>query len=54
MKSWDDGLDFPSLVSADTEISAHLSADQINSVFSLENYLRNVDQIFARVFGEKS
>jgi adenylosuccinate lyase len=54
MKSWDESLDFRSLVSADTEISARLSADQINSVFSLENYLRNVDQIFARVFGEKS
>jgi adenylosuccinate lyase len=54
MKSWDEGLDFRSLVSSDTEILAHLSANKINSVFSLENYLRNVDQIFARVFGEKS
>jgi adenylosuccinate lyase len=52
MKSWDEGLDFRSLISADTEISARLSADEINSVFSLDNYLRNVDQIFARVFGE--
>jgi adenylosuccinate lyase len=54
MKSWDEGQDFRALVSADTDISAHLSADQINSVFSLENYLRNVGQIFARVFGEEA
>jgi adenylosuccinate lyase len=53
MKSWDEGKDFKTLVSADKDLAAHLSANQINSVFSLENYLRNVDQIFARVFGEE-
>jgi len=52
MKSWDDGKDFRELVSADKDIAAQISADQISSVFSLENYLRNVDQVFARVFGE--
>lgn len=52
MKSWDEGADFRKLVSADKDIAAHLSAEQISSVFSLENYLRNVDQVFARVFGE--
>lgn len=52
MKSWDDGEDFRELVSADKDIAAQLSAEQIRSVFSLENYLRNVDQVFARVFGD--
>lgn len=52
MKSWDEGADFKSLVSADEDITGRLSAEQINSAFSLENHLRNVDQIFARVFGE--
>ncbi len=51
MKVWDGGGDFQSLVSADKEIRAHLSADQIARVFSLDTYLRNVDKIFARVFG---
>src|SRR6266702_1542479 len=51
MKVWNGGGDFQSLVSADKEIRAHLSADQIARVFSLDTYLRNVDKIFARVFG---
>src|SRR6266571_1967944 len=54
MKVWDEEGDFKSLVSADKEIRAHLSADQIARVFSLVTYLRNVDKIFARVFGESA
>ena len=52
MKSWDEGTDFRALVSADKEIATYLSEEQISAVFSLENYLRNVDKVFARVFGE--
>jgi adenylosuccinate lyase len=51
MKAWDEGKDLKTLVSADREITALLSADEIDRVFSLDTYLRNVDQIFARVFG---
>jgi len=51
MKAWDEGSELKSLVLADKEIRAHLSEDQIARVFSLDNYLRNVDKIFARVFG---
>ena len=50
MKTWDEGGDFHSLVSADKEIRAHLSEAQIARVFSLDTYLRNVDAVFARVF----
>jgi adenylosuccinate lyase len=49
-KTWDEGGDFHSLVSADKEIRAHLSEEQIARVFSLDTYLRNVDAVFARVF----
>jgi len=52
MKVWDEGGDFRSQVSEDKEIRAHLSEDEIARVFSLDTYLRNVDKIFARVFGE--
>jgi adenylosuccinate lyase len=52
MKSWDEGEDFKTLVSADKDIAGSLSAEQIAAVFSLENYLRNVNEVFARVFGE--
>ena len=50
MKTWDEGGDFHSLVSADKEIRAHLSEEEIARVFSLDTYLRNVDAVFARVF----
>ncbi len=50
MKAWDDGGDFLSLAAADKDIAAHLSKEQVDRVFSLDTYLRNVDAIFARVF----
>ena len=54
MKVWDEGSDFHSLVSADKDVAAHLSKAQIDVVFALDTYLRNVDQIFARVFDGKA
>ena len=54
MKTWDEGGDFKRQVSADKEIRAHLSESEITRVFSLDTYLRNVDRVFARVFGESS
>jgi adenylosuccinate lyase len=51
LKAWDEGGDLKSLVSADKDIAGHLSPEEIDRVFSLDTYLRNVDQIFARVFG---
>ena len=54
MKVWDEGKDFHSLASADKDIAAHLSKAQIDAVFSLDTYLSNVDQIFARVFGAQA
>ena len=50
MKCWDEGADFRELVTADKDIAAHVNREQIDSVFSLEKYLKNVDQVFARVF----
>ena len=50
MKAWDDGGDFLSLATVDKDIAEYLSKEQIEKVFSLDTYLRNVDAIFARVF----
>ena len=50
MQAWDEGKDLQALVSADKEIRARLSQEQIARVFSLDTYLRNVDKVFARVF----
>ena len=52
MKAWDESGDFQRLVKADRDINAHLSAKEIERVFALDTYLRNVDPIFKRVFGE--
>jgi adenylosuccinate lyase len=51
MKVWDDGKDFRTLVSADPDISARLTGAEIEQVFSLDRYLKNVDVVFRRVFG---
>ncbi|MBX3299920.1 MAG: adenylosuccinate lyase [Acidobacteria bacterium] len=50
MKVWDEGGDYKELVMNDADISSHLSQDEIARVFDLRHYLRNVDQVFERVF----
>ena len=52
MKAWDENGDFQGLVKADRDINVHLSPQEIERVFALDTYLRNVDTIFTRVFGE--
>jgi len=54
MRVWDDDKDFQPLISADEDIAAHLLPEQVEAAFSLDTYLRNVDQVFARVFGEQA
>jgi adenylosuccinate lyase len=50
MLTWDEGGDFRTRVLADTDITARLSREQVEKAFALDTYLRNVDQVFARVF----
>ncbi|HYE12895.1 MAG TPA: adenylosuccinate lyase [Pyrinomonadaceae bacterium] len=52
MRAWDEGGDFRALVLDDADITARLGRDAAARVFSLETYLRNVDAVFRRVFGE--
>ena len=54
MKVWDEDKDFQPLISTDEDIAAHLLPEQVEAAFSLDTYLRNVDQVFARVFGEQA
>jgi len=51
MRAWEEEGDFRAAVEGDPEIRAALSPEQIAEAFSLERQLRNVDRIFARVFG---
>ena len=50
MKVWDEDKDFKSLVTTSADIKAHLSDAELDDLFSLDTYLRNVDRIFERVF----
>lgn len=50
MRVWDEGGDYKDLVMADAEINAALSAEEIERVFDLKHYLRNVGKVFERVF----
>ncbi|MGI8732616.1 MAG: adenylosuccinate lyase [Pyrinomonadaceae bacterium] len=52
MRAWDENQDFQELAKADSDINATLSRQEIEQVFSLDTYLRNVDTIFGRVFGK--
>ncbi len=49
MRVWDEDRDFHELVKADPDITARLSIAEIDRTFSLDHYLRNVDQIFKRI-----
>ncbi len=53
MKVWDEHENFAELLRNDADITSQLSSAEIDSVFTLDTYLRNIDTIFARVFGEK-
>jgi adenylosuccinate lyase len=51
MRAWESEGDFRAAIEQDPEIRAAMSPEQIAQAFSLERQLRNVDKIFARVFG---
>ena len=53
MRAWKEGLDFHELILADPEITALVPRKQIERAFDLSRQLKNVDKIFARVFGRK-
>jgi adenylosuccinate lyase len=51
MKVWQDGGDFQKLLAADPDVRKFLSEDEIATNFDLGHHLKEVDTIFARVFG---
>ena len=54
MKVWesDGALSLLDLLKADSEVTAALSPEEIEARFDLDYHFKNVDTIFARVFGE--
>ena len=51
MRAWREGLNFRDLVMADKNITGRVPAKAIQNAFDLKRQLRNIDAIFARVFG---
>src|SRR5581483_10657391 len=52
MKAWEEEGDFRAAIEGDPEIAKVMPKEKIAGAFSLERQLRNVDKIFARVFGK--
>lgn len=53
MQSWKDEVSFMQTLQKDSYISSHLASQEIEEIFDLKHYLRNVDYIFRRVFNEE-
>jgi adenylosuccinate lyase len=51
MKVWQEGGDFQSLLAADPDVRKYLSEAEIAANFDLGYHFKEVDRIFARVFG---
>jgi adenylosuccinate lyase len=51
MKAWQENGDFQSLLAADPDVRKYLSEAEIAANFDLGYHLKEVDTIFARVFG---
>ncbi len=50
MKSWENGLDFMSLIKEDDFVKKYLTYDEIKELFNPHYYIRRMDDIFNRVF----
>src|SRR5439155_13351934 len=53
MRAWREGMNFHDLVLRDKEVTRHVPRQRLEQAFDLRRQLRNVDEIFARVFREK-
>jgi adenylosuccinate lyase len=53
MRSWQEGLEFRDLLLQDGEVVSRLNADDLEVAFQVGNFVKQVDFIFNRVFGEK-
>ena len=51
MRAWKEGRNFLELVLKDKSITSRVPRQQIERAFDLKRQLRNIDKIFARVFG---
>ena len=53
MKIWQRGGSFKEYLAEDTEISSHLSRDDLDTIFEPTSELKHADEIFSRVFNNE-
>jgi adenylosuccinate lyase len=53
MNSWESGRNFKELLSEDSAVNSCLGAQELELIFRNENFVKHVDFIFERIFGEK-
>ena len=53
MKSWQEGLEFRDLLEKDSIVAKYLQKKELAAIFNVNNFLKNLDFIFNRVFGDK-
>src|SRR5208283_1463086 len=51
MKSWHEGVEFKELLERDDAIKKYLQGKELAEIFNINNFLKNLDFIFNRVFG---
>ncbi len=54
MKSWQEGLEFKELLLRDREVSSRIKPEDLDDAFQIDHFLKKLDFIFNRVFGERS
>jgi len=52
MKSWQEGIEFRSLLGQDERVQKQLSAAELDAIFDVNHFLKHLDFIFQRVFGK--
>lgn len=50
MESWSKGINFMELLKSDSDIRKYLTSEEIEEIFDIKYYFRNIDYIFRRVF----
>jgi adenylosuccinate lyase len=50
MKSWNENLEFRELLAADAVVKKYLLPKDLNNIFNVNNFLKNINFIFKRVF----
>lgn len=53
MKSWQEDLEFKDLLEKDSTVTKYLQPKELEAIFNVNNFLKNLDFIFKRVFIEK-